>query len=225
MNARHLDVRLARRRVAARMIMHQHDGSGVGGNRRLENFARMHQQRVNRSFGGRDNANQPAARVEQKHLKRLHVFHQIFRAQQGDDVFGIVEHGRFVLQFLRHSLGQFKCRHQRHCLVMPDAFDFSQVINGQRRQSPQGVTYFFNNCRPTSTTFAPFKPVRSRIAINSALLKAFAPFAASRSRGRSLAGWSLRRNPSDMVIYDLRLPLYDEKQNFEWNCRRSLRTL
>jgi hypothetical protein len=36
------------------------------------------------------------------------------------------------------------------------------------------------------------------MAINSALLKAFAPLAASRSRGSSLAGWSLSRMDSLM---------------------------
>ena len=55
---------------------------------------------------------------------------------------------------------------------------------------------------PTNTTFVPFKPVRSRMAINSACLSASGPRATSRSCGRSLAGWSFKRNPSDMVIYD-----------------------
>ena len=53
--------------------------------------------------------------------------------------------------------------------------------------------YFRNIFCPTCTTFAPCKPVRSRIAINSACVSASGPRATSRSRGRSLAGWSLRR--------------------------------
>ena len=44
----------------------------------------------------------------------------------------------------------------------------------------------------------PFIPVRRRIAISSASDSAVGPFAASFSRGRSFAGWSLMRIGSAM---------------------------
>ena len=84
-------------------------------------------------------------------------------------------------------------------------FNSSTVASASALSEP----YFCKRLCPTCTTFAPFKPVRSRIAINSAWFRAPGPRATSRSRGRSLAGWSLRRKPSDMVIYDLRFTIYD----------------
>jgi len=106
-------------------------------------------------------------------------------------------HGRFVLQFLRHLVRERERRHQRHRLVAPDAPDLLQIRDRRLRERLERPN-LFSNCCPTCTAFAPFNPVRSRIAINSAWLKASAPSAASRSRGRWLTGWSLRRRESDM---------------------------
>lgn len=54
-------------------------------------------------------------------------------------------------------------------------------------------TPFWTSCLPMSRALVPRKPVLTRIAINSAALNAAGPCATSRSRGRSPAGWSLRR--------------------------------
>src|ERR1039458_2651376 len=84
-------------------------------------------------------------------------------------------------------------------------FNSSTVASASALSEP----YFCRRFSPIRTTFVPFNPVRSRMAINSAGERAPGPRATSRSRGRSLAGWSLRRKPSDMVIYDLRFTIYD----------------
>src|ERR1017187_171738 len=47
---RHLDVRLARRRVAARMIVNQDNSRRVRHNRRAKHLARMHENRVEQTL-------------------------------------------------------------------------------------------------------------------------------------------------------------------------------
>src|SRR5207249_1911096 len=46
------------------------------------------------------------------------------------------------------------------------------------------------SCRPTSTAFAPRNPVRNKIAMSSASVRASTPRASSFSRGRSSCGIS-----------------------------------
>ena len=60
-----------------------------------------------------------------------------------------------------------------------------------QRLKPESEPYRFRSWRATSTAFAPGKPVRNRIAINSGSTRAEAPCARSFSRGRSLCGISL----------------------------------
>jgi len=82
-------------------------------------------------------------------------------------------------------------RHQRHRLVAPDAPDLLQIRADAFASDWSEPNLFSPIAARPARRFAPFNPVRSRIAINSAWLKASAPSAASRSRGRWLTGWSL----------------------------------
>ena len=74
---------------------------------------------------------------------------------------------------------------------MPLIFRRSSTVS--RRQRPQRAVVFFQQLpSDLDQIAAPSNPVGSRMAINSALLKAFAPFAVSRSRLSSLAGLTLK---------------------------------
>ena len=63
--ARHLYIRLARRRVAGRVVVHEHDGCRAANHRNSEHLARMHQHRVHRADGHKLMPFHPAARVQQ----------------------------------------------------------------------------------------------------------------------------------------------------------------
>src|SRR6476660_2500057 len=71
----------------------------------------------------------------------------------------------------------------------PTPLIFASSLAEQRLNLPN-EPYSLINCRATSIAFAPLVPVASRIATSSASLKALAPRAASRSRGRSSFGIS-----------------------------------
>ena len=111
-------------------------------NRAFENLARMHQNRVERAVGNFLDANQFVPRVQQQHLQRLDAFQKILFAQQLDDIFRIVQHGRFVLQFARHFPRQRERRHERHRLVAPDAANFLQIRDRSLRQRLQAFRIF-----------------------------------------------------------------------------------
>ena len=85
---------------------------------------------------------------------------------------------------------------------MPGIASISLTV---QRLKPESDPYRFRTCRATSTAFAPGKPVRNRIAINSGSVSAAAPRASSFSRGplapaasRESLMWerSGRRDPS-----------------------------
>src|SRR5262249_10437604 len=60
----------------------------------------------------------------------------------------------------------------------------------EQRLSSANDLYLSSSSRATSITFIPRRPVRSRIAINSALVRASGPRASNFSRGRSSCGIS-----------------------------------
>ena len=60
--ASHLDVGFGRGRIAAWVIVHQHNCCGVGGNGKFEYFARVNENHVDRALGNLFNANRISLR-------------------------------------------------------------------------------------------------------------------------------------------------------------------
>ena len=65
--ARHFDIGLARRRVAAWVVVHQDDGRGRRNDGSTEHLARMHQQRVHQADGHKLMPLHTLTRVQEQH--------------------------------------------------------------------------------------------------------------------------------------------------------------
>src|ERR1051325_5725804 len=70
--ASHFDIRFTRRWIAARMIVDDDERRGIGRYRGAEDFARMNENRIERSLGKLFDADEPAARIQKYGLKSFH---------------------------------------------------------------------------------------------------------------------------------------------------------
>src|SRR6185436_12821519 len=71
--ARHFDVRVARGRVAAGMIVDDDEGGSIGRDGAAENLPRVNENGVERAIRDFLQANQPPPRVQQNGVKGLHL--------------------------------------------------------------------------------------------------------------------------------------------------------
>ena len=67
------DVRFARCRVAARMVVNQHNERRLHGNRHAEHLTRMHQQGVHRADGHQMMPLYPPPRVQEQYNEALAI--------------------------------------------------------------------------------------------------------------------------------------------------------
>jgi len=98
----------------------------------------------------------------------------------------VVEHRRFRQPFLFHPLGQRESGHERYCFVPANARLLPQIVYARHRQRMQRAVFVQQILSHLNDISA--LQTRAQLAINSAWLKASGLLAASRSRGRSLAG-------------------------------------
>ena len=131
-------VRLARRRITRRMIVHQHEGVSSVADRRAQDFPRMGQAFVDRPERNFFRVDQPVPRVEQYDPQRLPG--QILQQRPHESVNFLRRPQRLALRVLpRQTLahfepgGHFACLGQAHSLGQ-----FAQLFHRHRGHPRQG---------------------------------------------------------------------------------------
>lgn len=140
--ARDLDVGLARRRVAAGMVMDQHQGGGTFTDRRGKYFARVNEDGVESALAECLDANQATARVQEQHLERFDGVGAVLFTEQVGDAVRSVHERRLRAGFARQPLGDQKGRLDGCRLGLSDSFDRLQFVEGRLGEVGQPPVLF-----------------------------------------------------------------------------------